>query len=122
MSFMDSACTSDFMPELYRIGGRRVWESECSYGLISIGVFLFLLVLALLPKQLEGFIGWTWMTPRQRSTMRAALAPSVLLSGIGAYHHDFGLQLVGLLLCIVISTTWYFACRATRKNDEGRIK
>ena len=116
---MDRTCTADFMPELYHVGGRREWETECSYGFLSIGVFALLVAMTLLPQWHPGFIGWEWMTNRQRSRMRAALAPSVLLSGIGAYHHDGGWLTIGLCLCVLIPTAWYFACQPREGGSGG---
>jgi hypothetical protein len=118
---MDRACTADFMPELYHVGGARQWETECSYGLLSIAATALLIVFAVLAERYPSIVGWDWMSRRQRASMRAALAPAVLLSGIGTYHQDGGWMLVGLVLMIAIPVAWYLACRPPRSaTGSGR--
>jgi len=36
MSFMDSTCKADFMPELLTVGGRREWESVGSWRVTAM--------------------------------------------------------------------------------------
>ena len=116
---MDRACQADFLPELLPIAGRREWESECSFGLLSVGMFVTLLVLALLPLRFPGFVGWDWLSPRQRAGLRLTLAPAILIAGLGSYHHDGGWMLIGFAACILIPTVWYLRYRPAEAPAES---
>lgn len=113
-------CGADFMPELYRIEHTRGWEAECSFGLISIAVCGILLRLAIQPTKAPDFLGWEWMTPAQRSGFRVTIAFTILLAGIGGYHHDLGWLLTGLLLSLVAVTGWYYGCQPPHGGSRRR--
>lgn len=104
-------CSLDFMPELLVIEGEKGWNSSCSLGLISVGVCLWMLVLAVKPEWFRTFLGCQEMTDSQRRVGFLLLAPTVLLGGLGSYHDDAGWMLLGYGLAIASAMLWPRRCQ-----------
>lgn len=108
---LDRACTADFLPDLLPIQGERGWETQCSFGLMSVVLFAASIVLALLPARWPGVLGSTWMRPWERAALRALCGAAVLVAGGGAYHHDGGWMLLGFGAAAAVLGAWWLGAR-----------